>query len=288
MKQKVILVLAFSIVLLISPVAFAMGGSAPEIPEKETATAQPQTSEAKPVAVKKEVAGRELGKARIELTSLEAERQNIESYLENLNKEIIDAIITKNAKKLSKIWTMERAMSDKERRISQNIVAIKQKYPELKPGEVAESVKMEKPKAVGRNVVYHDVVMGDTLMGISRKYFGTPAHHKEIAAMNNISDSGELLQGTSLMIDLSMGGGRVGTVAKAHKDVQVSAASGIVYHVVVPGDTLMSISRQYFDGSASYYEAIADMNGIADAGQLKVGMRLKIDKSIQKKTVEDL
>jgi nucleoid-associated protein YgaU len=195
-----------------------------------------------------------------------------------LNKKIMNAKMANDTKKISELQSAERTMAYRSNKIVQRISAIRQKYPELQPAEKpgAESsgevsVNEEKPKAEGANIVYHEVEMGDTLISISRKYFGSPNYYRQIAEMNNITDIGNISQGTRLMIDLNMAGGKV-----------VPAESGIVYHVVVPGDTLMSISRKYFNGSASYYKEIAEMNGIAGTG-LKVGTKLKIDKGLMKK-----
>jgi len=312
MRQNGTLILAFLIIVLISPVAFAMGGPPAQVPTEETTSIQPQiqpqTGEAKSVIEMKHTESDRLIKSETELTSLEAERQKIENYLEILNKKIIRAGQAKNAKKLSELWTIERKMSDEEKKISKRILAIKEKHVELKPEEVAVPVKVEmpkqaekpkaenpkvekpkvekllveKPKSVGRNIVYHDVVMGDTLISISRKYFGTPDYFREIAKMNNITDTAYLTQGTSLMIDLSMGGGKVGAVEQVQKAAPKPAAGGIVYHTVTAGDTLMGISRQYFDGSELYYKDIAQMNGIAEPYLLEPGMKLKIDTNLKK------
>ena len=51
-------------------------------------------------------------------------------------------------------------------------------------------------------IVYHEVESGDTLFGISRKYFGTPSLYKEIAKQNNITEANGLKQGMVLKIDL--------------------------------------------------------------------------------------
>jgi nucleoid-associated protein YgaU len=299
MRQNGTLILAFLIIVLISPVAFAMGGPPAQVPTEETTAIQPQTVEAKAVITTKEAESERLKKSETELTSLEAERQKIENYLEILNKKIIKAGQAKNAKKLSELWAIEKKMSDEEKKISKRILAIKEQHIELKPEEVAVPVKLEmpkeaekpkvekplveKPKAIGRNIVYHDVVMGDTLISISRKYFGTPDYFREIAEMNNITDTAYLTQGTSLMIDLSMGGGKVGAVEQVQKAAPKPAEGGIIYHVVAAGDTLMGISRQYFDGSELYYKDIAQMNGIAEPYLLEPGMKLKIDTNLMKK-----
>ncbi len=295
MKHRAILISAFLFAVLVGTAAFAMGGPAPEAPKEETAPIQTQTTESKPVAPTVEVtAGNtETENAKTELTSLEAQRENIDNYMDNLNKKIIKAKTADDTKKVSELQAAERVMADRENKIGQRILAIKQKYPELKPEEQAGVVipeKAEKPKTVTRNIVYHEVMMGDTLMSISRKYFGTPAYYRDIAKMNNITDIGYLPQGTSLMIDLNIKGGKVGTVEAAHKvspkpSIKPSikpSTGGIVYHVVMPKETLMSISRKYFNGSASYYKEIAQMNGLANLSQLKVGMKLKIDTGLKK------
>ena len=46
-------------------------------------------------------------------------------------------------------------------------------------------------------------------------------------------------------------------------------------YTVQPGDTLMSISRKFFNGSASHYDDIMKINGLKDA-TLKPGQKLKI------------
>jgi nucleoid-associated protein YgaU len=306
MKHAKTYCLSILLVIILCPVAFAMGGPAPEVQE-ETPVMQP--AEANPVIVTKEAASGEMEKAKAELNSLESEREKIDSYLEDLNKKIIKAKTSKNSKQLAELQAKERAMTERQNKIAQRVLAIKQKYPDLKPAEkaeiqvvgaqvVPEEEKLEQveklgqdekteqaaaPKAAGSNIVYHDVVMGDTLMSISRKYFDTPAYYKDIAKMNNINPIGALPQGSSLMIDLSLGGGKVGTIVKSQKIAPKPAQSGIIYHTVVTGDTLMSISRQYFNGSPFYFKEIAEMNGITDLGQLRVGMKLKIDASLKKK-----
>lgn len=59
-----------------------------------------------------------------------------------------------------------------------------------------------KKTAQSSYIVYHEVEVGDTLFGISRKYFGTPSLYKEIAKQNNITDVSGLKQGMVLKIDL--------------------------------------------------------------------------------------
>lgn len=81
------------------------------------------------------------------------------------------------------------------------------------------------------------------------------------------------------IIDTGQIKGKVDKIKTAHKVALKPPTSRIIYHVVAAGDTLMSISRKYFNGSASYYKKIAKTNGITDPRRLKVGMRLKIYKT---------
>ena len=166
----------------------------------------------------------------------------------------------------------------KKKKILYEITIIKNKYPDIQPATGSEQA--EQPKISGSGIVYHDVEMGDTLVSISKKYYGSPDYYMEIAKLNNIKNIGYVAQGTRLKIDLSLKKSEMPAPAAAAATPQESA---IVYHVVAAGDTLMSISRKYFDGSASYYKDIAEMNGLTDYN-LKIGMRLKIDKSFKKPT----
>lgn len=293
MKLNRILALTFFVVAVSSAVAFAMGGPAPEAPQ-ENRPVTAQTVEAQPAAATPETAAGDEEKAKEELASLEAQTEKMDNYLDALNKKIIKAKIAKDAKKISELQATEHEVSASENKVAQKISAIKEKYPELKnevkltPEEQEKTQALalaETKKSASKSVVYHDVTMGDTLMSISRKYFGTPVYYKEIAKMNNIDPHGPLSQGSSLKIDLNMGGGKVGTIVTAQKAAQKvslkTAAGVIVYHVVAKGDTLMSISRKYFNGSASYYKEIAEMNGITGSG-LRIGMKLKIDTGLKK------
>ncbi len=51
--------------------------------------------------------------------------------------------------------------------------------------------------------------------------------------------------------------------------------AGYTTYTVAAGDTLMSISRQFFNGSASHYKDIMRINGLSDQA-IKPGQKLKI------------
>jgi nucleoid-associated protein YgaU len=285
MKQGKIILLSFVIAVLMSPAVFAMGGPAQEeegqitpspAPAPATVEVQPAapTNEAVSPEVKSYVL--EFEKARLELPSLEARREKVDKYLDVLSKKIIMAKGSGDAKKAGELQATERQMSAEEKKIIQKITVIRAKFPDIQAGAGPAQAQAE---TSGSGIVYHDVEMGDTLVSISRKYFGSPDYYMEIAKMNNIKNVWYVAQGTRLKIDLSLKKSEMPAPAAAA--VAAPQESAIVYHVVAAGDTLMSISRTYFDGSASYYKDIAEMNELTDYN-LKIGMRLKIDKSFKK------
>jgi nucleoid-associated protein YgaU len=272
MKQGKIILLAFIIAILMSPGVFAMGGPAQEEEGQEAPKAEAPAAAATNEAVSAETtpAG-ELTKAWIKLPLLEARREKVEKYLDVLSKKIVKAKAAGDEKKAAELQVEERQVSAEEKKILQKITAIRTKYPDLQPVATSEG-------ASGSNIVYHDVEMGDTLVSISKKYFDSPDYYMEIAKMNDIKDIEYVPQGTRLKIDLSLKKSEKPAAATAEAAAQESE---IVYHVVAAGDTLMSISREYFDGSPSYYKEIAEINGLTDYN-LKIGMNLKIDKSLKK------
>ncbi len=277
MKQSAIFALILLSVVLVSPAAFAMGGPAiEEEPQPTVATPEveviPHASsvEVMPNALSsQETAAADLEKAQTELNSLENEREKLDNYLEYLNKKIMKAKAARDGKKASQLKTLEGGASAQENAVLKKIADIREKYPDLQPSS---------PQATAEsNIVYHDVEMGDTLASISTKYYGSPDYYMEIAKLNNIKNVGYVPQGTRLKIDLSIKKSGMPAVASA----ETPKESAIVYHTVAAGDTLMSISRKYFNGSASYYKEIAEMNGLTDYS-LKIGMKLKIDKNLKK------
>jgi nucleoid-associated protein YgaU len=141
-------------------------------------------------------------------------------------------------------------------------------------------VRRAAPAPAGK-IVYHTVAAGETLMSISRRYFGgDSSYYMEIARMNNISNPNALYRGMRLKIDTGMAGGRT-VVQPAPKPAPTPAPTGkVVYHYVNPGDTLENISERYF-GSTQYAVQIAEMNGIADPANLQLGTKLTIDLGIK-------
>ena len=307
MKQINQFCLVVLLIFALSPIALAMGGPPQsEVPESKPVEVQPEVqnltqpaAQAAPAVTAAQTtttaSTEEIGKATVQLIELEAKLEKVDDYLDVLSKKMAKANAEGNTSKVIELKARERESLANRKAISSKIEALKNKYPELRTAAAPQQnvqapippVKPLPPAPVFStpstpNIVYHEVEMGDTLMNISRKYFNSPDYFRQIAEANNITDLSYLPQGMTLKIDLNWAKGQAPVQAnkpKAAPKPQV-AASGIVYHVVAAGDTLMSISRKYFN-SASYYREIMSMNGITDPSQLKIGMRLKIDKSLK-------
>ncbi len=311
MKQTANICLTVLLVIVLSPMALAMGGPPQsetpqenpiQVPTYQQFSAQQAAQQAQP-SVETTTTGtastEEIEKATIELIELEAKLDRQDEYLDLLSKKMVKANAEGDSSKLIELKAREKEAVSRRKAISDKIEALKNKYPELRTAQAPQASEKPQveiapirplPPAVSApttpNIVYHEVEMGDTLMSVSRKYFNSPEYFRQIADANNITDLSYLPQGMTLKIDLNWArGGVVAAPVKAKPKAVakiLASASGVVYHVVAAHETLMSISRKYFN-SASYYKEIMSLNGLADPSQLKVGMRLKIDMSIKGK-----
>jgi len=241
----------------------------------------------RPTAEAEEKESADIERARAELASLEADLDEVEDYLDVLTKQMIAARKAGDTVKFLELQKMEQEAMERDKSLKERIEKLKTKYPELRQYRAAAAPKagppveapartVETPRpvvaAAASQMVYHYVTIGDTLAGISRQYFGTPAYYKEIASANGLSDPNAIYQGMQLKIDMGMPGR-----APVREATPRPAAGKIVYHTVSRGETLMSISRRYFYGDASYFDDIARLNGLSDANALNVGMRIKVD-----------
>jgi nucleoid-associated protein YgaU len=209
--------------------------------EDTSATIQPapsaQTTQTPVVAQPTPEAMRvdEVEKARAEIKAEKAELAKIEKYIWNLETKIIEARKEYNSQKLLDLKEVEQDTIERARLIKGSISKKMQTYPELKVSEAIESGKLQtkpvkieeqpatqvvvedqtatqvpatagipvptsKPKTSGV-YVFHQVAAGDTLFGISRKYYGTPGFYKEIAKLNGIADMNGLKEGMMIKID---------------------------------------------------------------------------------------
>ena len=138
---------------------------------------------------------------------------------------------------------------------------------------------------------YHEVASGDTLSGISRRYYSTPKHWKMISKVNG-------LQGTSLSIGQRIyipknpenpTAGQAKTVpitktsqpkyvnrytAPSEQPLDYTNYEWKVYHVK-SGDTLSSLAKR-FCGSREMAAEMAKYNQLGQSGQLAAGTNILV------------
>ena len=119
--------------------------------------------------------------------------------------------------------------------------------------------------ATGEQV--HRVEEGQTLSEISQKYYGTVRHVKDIVQANNLTDEHFLRVGQVLTIP------KLETPSIMVSTPTAAAAPG--EYIVQEGDTLTSISQQFY-GSARFYTVIMNANGIDYPQALRPGQKLVI------------
>lgn len=120
---------------------------------------------------------------------------------------------------------------------------------------------------------------GETLQSISQQFYGTSAHWRAIARMNNV-DPNRLRPGTRLLIPVdprNVQGLPVDEVAEASEDAPPAPPPEPEYteYIVVSGDTLSGISRALY-GRAVLWTRIRDANPNVDPNRLRPGTVLKI------------
>jgi len=191
---------------------YAMGGA--PAPKQYSTSAPSSTPNARE---------EELNKARLELNDAKSELERVERYIWVLDSRIVAARIKGDAKKLVDLKEIEQTTLERAQLLKGTIARIKDKYPELKASEDLQTVneKVTIPEPVvqegspvpavapvtannpnpSNSVIIHEVQAGDTLMNISRKYYGTPSMYKEIMRINNLTES-TLSKGMKLKIDL--------------------------------------------------------------------------------------
>ncbi len=135
----------------------------------------------------------------------------------------------------------------------------------IPPLPIEERVGITPTPSAGEQI--HRVEEGDTLSEISQKYYGTVRHVKDIMQANNLTDENWLRIGQVLTIPkLEVPSITVSTPTRP-------TAPG--EYVVQEGDTLTSISQQFY-GSTRFYTLIMNANGIDYPEALRPGQKLVI------------
>lgn len=131
------------------------------------------------------------------------------------------------------------------------------------PKPIENEQKLTKSPEV---IVLHNVKPKETLFSITMKYFIGGEYQKKVAEFNGIIDPS---------LDI-----------KAGMNIKIPDPQ-IRYHKVKNGDTLFSITKQYYrDGK--YQQLLARYNGIVDpTSEVKIGMELKIPDRILLEDVQN-
>jgi LysM repeat protein len=134
------------------------------------------------------------------------------------------------------------------------------------------------PGGAGENPVpgdgrTHVVAKGDTLAGISKKYFGTTTKWKEIVKLNPGVDPETLKEGQKLI--LPEGAGAATAAPAPGGSAPAQGESGFGEYTVLKGDTLESIAVKELGGRKGV-KRIIEANPGLDPTNMRLGQKIKI------------
>ena len=110
---------------------------------------------------------------------------------------------------------------------------------------------------------------GDTLGGISEKFFGTPRYYKIIAHYNHISDPWWIYSGQLIKIPHSLNHLLIDTYPREYEPDQL--------YIIEEGDVLFSIVENFYDeNNIIYVNKLATYNDLDDPNTIHVGDELLI------------
>jgi LysM domain len=241
---------------MLTPIAFAMGGSPPPQYNRTAAVDKISTSETMLILSANGTSSCTLESLKDDYASLEVQSEVYYGCLKVIIRKMIETKTAGDTVRLAELIAMERSVSDQACKVDMTMASMIKKYPTLKPTEEA---------AMG---VAGMIIASNKA---EKRSFGKPA--AAVPPKNGKPNKAKKPVMTA--------------IAKKSKPDQTKkikiASKKLIYHTVARGETLMGISRKYFKGSGSYYKKIAQMSGIIQVSQLKVGERLKIDLSLLKK-----
>ena len=127
--------------------------------------------------------------------------------------------------------------------------------------------------------VFHTIKSGDTLSGISQKYYGTTTKWKRIQEANRdkIPDPARLRVGLKIVIPDVKAPGESPDLVPVAIPPAGGAASSARTHTVATGESLSTIAKNYY-GDEGKWRTIYDANRdvVKDPDRLKQGMKLVI------------
>lgn len=123
----------------------------------------------------------------------------------------------------------------------------------------------------------------DTLIRIAKRELNDGERWREIARLNDIRKPYVVTIGQLLYLPTGPANSNAGSAALAAasgssgqaQDANLRAATGARTHVVQPGESLMVISKQYYD-TTSKWKKILSANGMKSDRDLRAGMKLTI------------
>ncbi len=108
---------------------------------------------------------------------------------------------------------------------------------------------------------------GDTPMGLSKKFYGTTRHFRELLRANGLDEANDLLQGMTIEIPV--------VPTTSSDPAPQPPAAGERTYVVRKGDTPSGVAREQLDDATRWRE-ILDLNEIRDDRGLMAGTRIRL------------
>lgn len=124
--------------------------------------------------------------------------------------------------------------------------------------------------ATNDNDIKYTIESGDTLTGISKKYYGSSSYYDELAAYNGIANPDFIRAGATIYIPKTVEGFN-NTPTKPEESKPIEGACG--KYVIQSGDTLSEICKWYY-GNSSYAWKLATYNNIANADKIYSGQTI--------------
>lgn len=146
--------------------------------------------------------------------------------------------------------------------------------PEEEDSSDSESPPVEVAPSNGNLPATYLVQPGDTLYSISRMFYDSPAYVDLIIDRNNLGGPDGLRAGSNLTIPAPTGGSGGGSPAPSSGGTSGGSTESKT-HTVREGETLFSLSRQYY-GDNSGAKRIAAHNNLSEDHQLRVGEVVRI------------
>ncbi len=187
----------------------------------------------------------------------------------------VERRMTEEEQRKTGIIDIEGTGTEEENETSRNI-------DEQEASEIDLEEEQESFVDIEKEPIIHVVQKNETLIGISRKYYGTGARWKLIHEANRdlIPDPRRDLRPKMKLLIPPAEGTQVGSVTSPTETRILSAptpAPGTKYYDVQKGDTLWAVARKFYDDPSAWKkirEANSDL--IKDENDLRPNMRLII------------